>query len=198
MVGVILVGLSGRLKVLKRRFNDIRARLLMRFKSHGSFAPKDEVEKFVAEIIEAKHELDKKVEEYKEIKNMKKMMMVLMMVFGLSAVFVSCATTAPVDTSVYIDAGDWFIATNSDNKPVYFDTYSDDRKVEIYKSLVSEEINGKRVVYDGFEFHKVGWVAEKYYTYFLVKKDETYMVAVVDVGDGRELRLYHSLEDIVE
>ena len=54
------------LKVLKRRFNDIRARLLMRFKSHGSFAPKDDVEKFVAEIIESKHELDKRVKEYKE------------------------------------------------------------------------------------------------------------------------------------
>ena len=50
----------------KRRFNDIRARLLMRFKSHGGFAPKDEVEKFVASIIEAKHELDEKVKEYKE------------------------------------------------------------------------------------------------------------------------------------
>ena len=50
----------------KRRFNDIRARLLMRFKSHGSFDPKDEIEKFVAEIIESKHELDKRVEEYKE------------------------------------------------------------------------------------------------------------------------------------
>ena len=50
----------------KRRFNDIRARLLMRFKSRGSFAPKDEVEKFVVRIIESKHELDKRVEEYKE------------------------------------------------------------------------------------------------------------------------------------
>lgn len=50
----------------KRRFNDIRARLLMRFKSRGSFAPKDDVEKFVAEIIEAKHKLDKRVKEYKE------------------------------------------------------------------------------------------------------------------------------------
>lgn len=63
MVGVILVGLN---VMDKRRFNDIRARLLMRFKSHGSFAPKDDVEKFVAEIIESKHELDKRVEEYKE------------------------------------------------------------------------------------------------------------------------------------
>lgn len=50
----------------KRRFNDIRARLLMRFKAHGSFAPKDGVEGFVASIMEAKHELDKRVEEYKE------------------------------------------------------------------------------------------------------------------------------------
>ena len=66
MVGVILVELSGRLKVLKRRFNDVRARLLMRFKSHGSFAPKDELEKFVADIIEAKHKLDKRVAEYME------------------------------------------------------------------------------------------------------------------------------------
>ena len=38
----------------------------MRFKSHGSFAPNNEVEEFVAEIIEAKHELDKRVEEYVE------------------------------------------------------------------------------------------------------------------------------------
>ena len=52
----------------KRRFNDIRARLLMRFKAHGSFGPRDEVEKFVAGIIESKHELDKRVEEYKEIR----------------------------------------------------------------------------------------------------------------------------------
>lgn len=50
----------------KRRFNDVRARLLMRFKSHGSFAPNNEVEKFVAEIIESKHELDKRVAEYVE------------------------------------------------------------------------------------------------------------------------------------
>ena len=50
----------------KRRFNDIRARLLMRFKSHGSFAPNNDVEEFVAGIIEAKHELDEKVKEYKE------------------------------------------------------------------------------------------------------------------------------------
>lgn len=50
----------------KRRFNDIRARLLMRRKAHGSFEPKDSTEEFVAEVIEAKHELDKRVEEYKE------------------------------------------------------------------------------------------------------------------------------------
>ena len=50
----------------KRRFNDIRARLLMRCKSHGSFAPNNGVEEFVAEIIESKHKLDKRVEEYKE------------------------------------------------------------------------------------------------------------------------------------
>ena len=52
--------------MLKRRFNDLRARLLMRFKAHGSFAPNNEVEKFVAEIIEAKHELDKRVAKYVE------------------------------------------------------------------------------------------------------------------------------------
>lgn len=53
-------------QMTKRRFNDIRARLLMRFKSHGSFAPNNDVEEFVAGIIEAKHELDEKVKEYKE------------------------------------------------------------------------------------------------------------------------------------
>ena len=38
----------------------------MRFKSLGSFEPKDEIEEFVAEIIEAKHKLDKRVAEYVE------------------------------------------------------------------------------------------------------------------------------------
>lgn len=129
---------------------------------------------------------------------MKKILTVLMMVFGLSAAFVSCATTSSVDTGVTIDAGDWFIVTNSDNTPTYFDTYSDDKKVEIHKALAPEEINGKHLLYDGFEFHKVGWVAEKYYTYLLVKKNETYTVLVVNMGDGRELRLYYHLKDIVE
>lgn len=129
---------------------------------------------------------------------MKKILTVLMMVFGLSAAFVSCATTSSVDTGVTIDAGDWFIVTNSDNTPTYFDTYSDDKKVEIHKALAPEEINGKHLLYDGFEFHKVGWVAEKYHTYFLVKKNETYTVLVVNMGDGRELRLYYHLKDIVE
>lgn len=70
MVGAILVGLSERglivTQMTKRRFNDIRARLLMRFKSHGSFAPNNEVEEFVAEIIESKHKLDKRVAEFIE------------------------------------------------------------------------------------------------------------------------------------
>ena len=65
-----MVGLSERglivTQMTKRRFNDIRARLLMRFKSHGSFAPNNEVEEFVAEIIESKHKLDKRVAEYIE------------------------------------------------------------------------------------------------------------------------------------
>ena len=130
---------------------------------------------------------------------MKKILMVLMMVFGLSAVFVSCATTSSVDTRVVIDAGDWFITTVSDSEPItYLADYSDSKKVEICKSFIAEEINGKRLLFDGFEFHKVGWAAEKYYVYTLVKKDETYMVYVVNVEDGRELRLFYHLKGIVE
>ena len=129
---------------------------------------------------------------------MKKIAMVLMIAFTMMVGFVSCATTAPVDNGVYIDRGDWFITTSSDNTPTYFDEYSDNRKVEIYKSLAPEEINRKLLVYDGFEFQKVSPVAEKYCTYFFVKKDETYMVLVNNIGDGRELRLYYHLKDIVE
>ena len=124
--------------------------------------------------------------------------MVLMMAFTVMVGFVGCATTAPVSTGVFIDRGDWFIATSSDNTPTYFDGYSDNRKVEIHKSLAPEEINRKHLVYDGFEFHKVSPVAEKYYTYSFVKKDETYMVLVNNLGDGRELRLYYHLKDIIE
>lgn len=124
--------------------------------------------------------------------------MVLVMVFGLSAVFVGCATTSSADTGVVIDTGDWLIITNSDNEPLYFDEYSDNKKVEICKALAPAEINGKRLVYDGFEFSEVTVAAEMYHTYFFVKKDKTYMVLVINMGDGRELRLYYYLKDIVE
>ena len=124
--------------------------------------------------------------------------MILTMVVTMMVGLVSCATTSSVDTSIFIDAGDWFITTSSDNTPIYFDKYSDDKKVEIYKSFAPEEANGKRLVYDGFEFAKVSPIAEEYYTYFFVKKDETYMVWVNNVGDGRELRLYYHLKDIIE
>lgn len=50
----------------KKRFNAIRSRLEMRLKNQGHLNPKNEVEEFVAEIIEAKHKLDKEVEEFKE------------------------------------------------------------------------------------------------------------------------------------
>ena len=129
---------------------------------------------------------------------MKKLVMVLMMVFGLFA-FVSCATTSPVDTSVVIDKGDWLIITSSDNEPLtYMYTFSDNKKVEICKALAPEEVNGKHLVYDGFEFHKADKYVEMYYTYSFVKKDETYVVLVNNIGDGRELRLYYYLKDIIE
>ena len=53
----------------KRRFNDIRARLLMRFKSHGSFAPNNEVEEFVVRIIKRKWAINQEVLDYVEGKN---------------------------------------------------------------------------------------------------------------------------------
>ena len=53
----------------KRRFNDIRARLLMRFKSRGSFEPKDEVEEFVVRIIKRKWAINQEVLDYVEGKN---------------------------------------------------------------------------------------------------------------------------------
>lgn len=55
--------------MLKRRFNDIRARLLMRFKSHGSFAPNNEVEEFVVRIIKRKWAINQEVLDYVEGKN---------------------------------------------------------------------------------------------------------------------------------
>ena len=53
----------------KRRFNDIRARLLMRFKSHGSFAPNNEVEEFVVRIIKRKWAINQEVLDYVEGKD---------------------------------------------------------------------------------------------------------------------------------
>lgn len=50
----------------KKRFNSIRSRLEMRLINQGNYNPENPTEDFVVDIIEAKHKLDKEVEEYEE------------------------------------------------------------------------------------------------------------------------------------
>lgn len=50
----------------RKRFNILRSRLEMRERKSGSMKPRNETEKFVAEVIEEKRKLYEKVEKYIE------------------------------------------------------------------------------------------------------------------------------------
>lgn len=54
------------LKMTKAKFNKIRSRLEMRLMNQGFYNPKNDMERFVVYIIEMKHALDKKVENFEE------------------------------------------------------------------------------------------------------------------------------------
>ena len=119
---------------------------------------------------------------------MKKLLMILMMVFA-----VGCGAFAK---PLSFDAGEYKILTNDENEQyLFFTRYSDSQIVKLIKAAAPEEIDGRRLVFKCYFINdKVTWIAEKYYNYYLIKKDNTEMMFCHNLGDGREIVVVYKLE----
>lgn len=118
---------------------------------------------------------------------MKKMLMVLMMVFGLSAAFAK-----PID----FEMDDYMVIADDEPTPKNFEGFSD---VDIVARLVNampKETAGKKAIYSCCDFTEVHEFTKRVDNYFMYNKDGTYMCLVQNLGDGREVTILFSLEPI--
>ena len=113
--------------------------------------------------------------------------MILVMVFGLSAVFAK-----PVD----LETDDYIVIADDEATPKNFEGLSD---VDIVAGLVNampKEMAGKKATYSCCEFTEVHEFTEKVDNYFMFSKDGTHMGVVQNLGDGRELTIVFNLKPI--
>lgn len=110
--------------------------------------------------------------------------------FGLMMALATAAFAKPV----VFDAEEYFVVADDEyDIRAFNDDYSDERKVEIYKSLMLEEINGRKVVFHSYVFAEVDTIASKYNSYMLISDDQTHMFVFENLGDGRMLMLCYLL-----
>ena len=115
---------------------------------------------------------------------MKKMILVLMMVFGLSAAFAK-----PVD----FESGDYYIITNDENEQTDFSGMSDLDIVARTVFAMPKKTGEYKNVYGDIMIDEVSELSKRYFNYFMFSKDETHFILVQNLGDGRELMICFEL-----
>lgn len=116
--------------------------------------------------------------------------MILMMVFGLSAVFAK-----PVVLSVKNGGECCTLISDDENEQKDFSGMSDTDIVEIVKGCVPSKVKGTNdnLIYCGFIFNEtLNDPIKEYYTYWLIRSDSLFVD--VNIGDGRMLRLVYLIE----
>ena len=115
---------------------------------------------------------------------MKKIVMVLMMVFSLSVVFAK---------PVVFDVGNSKILTDDENKLiVYTGTYED-----LCTEMLGIELFG--VYPSGVTIdEEIDWVSEKFNSYILVAKDVSYALNVINLGFGLRAVAFYDLKENLE
>lgn len=116
---------------------------------------------------------------------MKKILTVLMMVFGLSAVFAK-----PVDFEI----GEYYVLTNDENVQKDFSGMSDLDIVATVVSSVPKKTGEYKNRYVTLKIDEVDKISKKYFNYFMFSKDETHLIVTQNLGDGRELMVYYQLK----
>ena len=116
---------------------------------------------------------------------MKRMLMVLMMVFGLSAAFAK-----PVD----FETDGYYILTDDENVQKDFSGWDDLDIVATVVSSVSEKTGEYENRYVGLKIGEVNEMSKKYFNYFMYSKDQTHFILFQNLGDGRQLMVYFQLK----
>ena len=116
---------------------------------------------------------------------MKKMIMVLMMVFGLSAAFAK-----PVD----FENGEYYILTDDENVQKDFSGMDDLDIVATVVSSVPDKTGEYENRYANLSIGEVNELSKKYFNYFMYSKDQTHFVVFQNLGDGRQLMIFYYLK----
>ena len=115
---------------------------------------------------------------------MKKMFMIMMMVFGLSAAFAK-----PVD----FESDEYYIVTDDENVQKDFTGMSDLDIVATVVSSVPKKTGEYAYKYCTLRVGEVNELSKKYFSYFMFSKDQTHFVLFQNLGDGRQLMIYYQL-----
>lgn len=116
---------------------------------------------------------------------MKKMVMVLMMVFGLSAAFAK-----PVD----FENDEYYILTDDENVQKDFSGMDDLDIVATVVSSMPKKTGEYENRYASLRIGEVNEMSKKYFNYFMYSKDQTHFVVFQNLGDGRQLMVFFYLK----
>lgn len=116
---------------------------------------------------------------------MKKIVMVMMMVFGLSTVFAK-----PVD----LENDEYYILTDDENEQKDFSGMDDLDIVATVVSSVPDKTGEYENRYASLKIGKVNEMSKKYFNYFMYSKDQTHFIVFQNLGDGRQLIVFYYLK----
>lgn len=116
---------------------------------------------------------------------MKKIVMILMIVFGLSAAFAK---------PVYLETNEYCFSTNDENVQEDFSGMDDLEIVATVVSSMPKKTGEYENKYAGLKIDEVGEASKKYFRYVIYFKDQKHLVLIQNLGDGRQLMIYYYLE----
>lgn len=116
---------------------------------------------------------------------MKKIVMILMMVFGLSAVFAK-----PID----FETDDYIVITDDENVQEDFSGMDDLDIVATVVSSIPEKTGEYENRYVSLKIGEVNEMSKKYFNYFMYSKDQKHFIVFQNLGDGRQLMVFYYLK----
>ena len=111
--------------------------------------------------------------------------MILMMVFGLSAVFAK-----PID----FETDDYIVITDDENVQEDFSGMDDLDIVATVVSSIPEKTGEYENRYVSLKIGEVNEMSKKYFNYFMYSKDQKHFIVFQNLGDGRQLMVFYYLK----
>lgn len=116
---------------------------------------------------------------------MKKILMVLMMVFGLSAAFAK-----PVE----FENDDYLIITDDENVQKDFSGMDDLNIVATVVSSMPKKTGEYDNKYASLKIGEVNEMSKKYFNYMMFSKEQKHFILFQNLGDGRQLMVFYYLK----